>query len=327
VMPPEPGWPLEWAPPEPGNALLPPGFRALLQENFEPEICALFQETFEVWVHNPTRKAEIDDFDAFWAWVEFDVWMRPEPKWRPEWGPPPPPKPFSRTVKSQILEMMPPAHGTAARQDIIDQLLAAADLKRIPADFDPDALYGDLRTCIWHYYAAVERQSKSEKDQIAELTKTIEMARQLVLRVNSEDAQEYTKNSTREAVITVLEGLIRDRELKKMSLTCRFWIDRLEEKVMDPYYEMTAGLPPGALGTYTGWNPLTWLVGYFLPPVFEKHFGCEPHTTLDGQYARFADAFLRAFGIMIKGKPYELGTIVRAMGDVRYKRHRKKTRA
>jgi hypothetical protein len=200
------------------------------------------------------------------------------------------------------------------------RILEAVGWKHVPRGLDYDALEKDIEASIGHYRVVVELQSeKARRDEIRRLNQIIKTGKQFADILNEPG-----------------DGL-SDQEDDELRELLKYWIHRRESKVSDLEYEISLGpewyqqiKKPGRNGVpeyqmfRVLWSdlvyqnqhrsPFEWLVGYFLPKIFETHFGRKPTFTANGAYAHFAAAVLKEFDI--NGKPYARSTIVREANRV-----------
>lgn len=71
-------------------------------------------------------------------------------------------------------------------------------------------------------------------------------------------------------------------------------------------------------------SPFEWLVGNFLPDIYDLIFFKEPGLSKSGPFIRFAEAVLKEFGIKRNGKAYSRASITRALTNDRSGRTRRK---
>jgi hypothetical protein len=205
-----------------------------------------------------------------------------------------------------------------SRQAIsIDRILAALDSEFIPNDLDRDALQNDLQRGIWHYDDAEEARPRSGKGQFAALRKTEKLARRLVAVLESEDVRQHLGRLDCKYAIGALDDVMRG---------CRSPIDDLEDEEFSAKFgAVRAGVRPRT-ERYNGWGSFEWLVGYYSPRTYKKHFRRKPPTTPNGLYARFAERVLMEFRITNRGEPYKRSSIAKALRDVSSGRARQKPR-
>jgi hypothetical protein len=272
---------------------------------FRDGIYGAVYEIFKLWVQDTSRKEKIENFDAFWAWVN-------DQPFRNEYL-----QKIANIYARYNIQPVPPGieyvetiEFVTSRQPLnIDRILATLNPKRIPPDLDRHALQNDLLLCLWHYDQAKEARSRRGKDQFAALKEADKLAQQLIAMLKSENVRQHAKSSTCEWHIGQLEELISE---------CKSPIDNLDDEgFQERSVAIRAGLLPRA-ERYEGWGSVYWLVGDYLPRAFSKHFRDKPGTKPNSPYVRFAESVLREAVILNdEGNFYKRESISRAM---KYKR-------
>jgi hypothetical protein len=261
-------------------------------------------EIFKLWVQDTSRKEKIENFDAFWAWVNDqpfrNEYLQKVANIYARYNIQPPPQGVEYVETIELITSRQPLN--------IDRILAALDPKLIPADLDRDALQNDLQGSLWHYDEAQDRATPGE-DRFAALREAHELAQKLITILKSKELQEHIRSSTCESMINSVDEVARE---------CKSPIDALDDEEFNAnYVALRAGLLPSD-SRYEGWSSFDWLVGEYLPRVFYRHFKCTPTTTPDSLYVRFAESVLMEAKIRNdRGDFYARGSISRQM---KYKR-------
>jgi len=272
---------------------------------FRDGIYGAVYEIFKLWVQDTSRKEKIENFDAFWAWVN-------DQPFRNEYL-----QKIANIYARYNIQPVPPGieyvetiEFVTSRQALnIGRILAVLNPKRIPSDLDRDALQNDLLLCLWHYDKAEEARSRRGKDQFAALREADKLAQQLIAVLKSEELRQHIRGSDCDSMIGNVDDVARE---------CRAPIDALEDEEFQEWSVASrAGLLPRAK-RYEGWGSVYWLVGGYLPRAFSKHFRDKPGTKPNSPYVRFAESVLMEAVILNdEGNFYKRTSISRAM---KYKR-------
>jgi hypothetical protein len=143
-----------------------------------------------------------------------------------------------------------------------------------------------------------------------------------ILRANEDWG--WKKNSETDQLVDDLCGLENRLTSAKQDLITKF------ELGLDWLEETELRLPPGALSArFKGAPPFEWLVGHFLPEVFQVCFGRKatlrrppPKNAPDGPFVKFAEQVLTEFSIKVAGRPYQRESIAKALTEGRKKRRK-----
>jgi hypothetical protein len=194
----------------------------------------------------------------------------------------------------------------------IGRIVAVVNRKFVPAGLDYSALEKIIEIHVKNYRAwfKAELRPKHYEPHIKRRRRVVKKAQELIAAVGAMDGDDWVgweqrEKETNEEVIFAIEDLVSRSEHA---------LGELEDWV---------GWPKSRDGSLMAQNySFHWLVGYWLPKIFEDHFR-RSSTTEEGPCVSFIRQVLVEYDITNKGKPYQPATISRMIRDVRSKRIRR----
>ena len=191
----------------------------------------------------------------------------------------------------------------------VSRILKAVGSEHVPCDLKQEALTRCLNLCFSRYQDAIRFASRSEQTASSrQLEKARKAAKRLAVVLEAGEVGDWS-------VTSPSGGDLKSRDFAN-KLVCD--IDAaLRAKRSD--------LEQAYADTFKAHSPFEWLVGIYLPDVYELNFQKKPTVSEDGPFVRFGESVLRELGVAKDdGAPYKRSSIARTLRSIRAGRRRRR---